>query len=195
MTLNLERCTFIKNLENIHYFPPKTEKYIYMKGEWFAFVEVTVNNVDIKSSKPQSKLAGYLNKSAFEVWRSVVQMNSVNLAGQVLHTRGKNELWNLIFYPLLSLSLFSQHLLTLSILAEHYLPLRLSSLFLFLPTIQSSLFSHLTFHQFEWLGIVTTQATSQRGADFWKLGNHLSFLLYSPPSCRLEFTDFYRTEE
>ena len=49
--------------------------------------------------------AGRPNKSASEVWKSTVQVNSVNLVGWVLHSRGDVALWNLVCYPLLSLSL------------------------------------------------------------------------------------------
>lgn len=44
--------------------------------------------------------AGYLNQSDFEVWKSEVQMNAVNLAGWVLHTRAQNAPWNLVCYRL-----------------------------------------------------------------------------------------------
>ena len=56
--------------------------------------------------------AGRPNKSASEVWKSTVQVNSVNLVGWVLHSRGDVALWNLVCYPLLSLSLsLPNHLL------------------------------------------------------------------------------------
>lgn len=61
--------------------------------------------VEMDCPNPRAAQAGRLNKSASEVWKSTVQMNSVNLPGGAPYSCWDDVLWNLVCYPLLPLSL------------------------------------------------------------------------------------------
>lgn len=61
--------------------------------------------VEMDCPNPRAAQAGRLNKSASEVWKSTVQMNSVNLPGGALYSCWDDVLWNLVCYPLLPLAL------------------------------------------------------------------------------------------
>lgn len=149
--------------------------------------------VELDCPKILCDSAGRPNKSASEVWKSTVQVNSVNLVGWVLHSRGDVALWNLVCYPLLSLSLPNQLLLT-----PPPRPVSSSS-WVFIPSLSSlrltsrtsrRLTSSIPFFslQLECFSEPETKQAAPRRGGCRRRWNVPTFLLQSPPSSHPQFT-------
>lgn len=163
--------------------------------------------VEMDCPNPRAAQAGRLNKSASEVWKSTVQMNSVNLPGGAPYSCWDDVLWNLVCYPLLPLSLepTPSNSPPPCVLALTLSPFPVYIPFLsspppppFPPLSRSQFICPLPLHLFlsssDCMEPETKQAPSQREAAgtvdiYTQLPPTISSLLPPPPpSCQPQFT-------